>query len=368
MHFVAIVHACGRKAAMQPVLWQIGGSVMLITAALKFFLRGCACPTVVQFRLVPSPVRSACVLLFFLCSAAAAQDRITYFVNDATRSPVAALDSSGSVIWRADYDPFGRIVSTTGTISTQRRWLGAKLDSESGLMPMGARNYYPNIGRFLSVDPLLFGDLPPVNVASPSRLNAYAYGLNNPLRFTDLSGALPVDIRPEGYAYTKTSIIGSQPRGNFVLSVPQIAMGALQNNPSAFFPFDVIGANGETSLYEGGLFYLMARPGSPFPFPPGRNPVRVKDLTDSSFTFVTQIGHFDPEGSTIRFSVFTDDAGNAVLKQTAVAWADHTDVQRPLFLLQLAPQIADMGWDIQAAQLRSYLSTGRVPQPWPARR
>ena len=46
-------------------------------------------------------------------------------------------------------------------------------------MPMGARYYDPNLGRFLQRDPLLH------TLARSVDLHMYAYALNNPLRYAD---------------------------------------------------------------------------------------------------------------------------------------------------------------------------------------
>ncbi|MFI1829532.1 polymorphic toxin-type HINT domain-containing protein [Streptomyces sp. NPDC020412] len=66
-------------------------------------------------------------------------------------------------------------------------WLGDKgfvggtIDADTGLTHLGAREYDPLIGRFISVDPLL-----QTNV--PQTLNGYSYGAQNPLINPDPSG------------------------------------------------------------------------------------------------------------------------------------------------------------------------------------
>ena len=59
---------------------------------------------------------------------------------------------------------------------------GESKDLESDYMNMGARIYDPEIGRFLSVDPLLD--------AFPNQ-SPYSYALNNSLSFRDPSGLAP---------------------------------------------------------------------------------------------------------------------------------------------------------------------------------
>ncbi len=63
---------------------------------------------------------------------------------------------------------------------------------------MGARVYDPQIGRFLSVDPLL--DVFPSH--SP-----YSYSFNNPISYTDPSGLAPEKEKGGGNTVNKRLIL-----------------------------------------------------------------------------------------------------------------------------------------------------------------
>jgi RHS repeat-associated protein len=149
------------------------------------------CTNPSRFRAVIA--RCLAISFVLLYTQVRAQERITFFMNDALGSPVVALDIAGAPVWRGDYEPFGDLIAQTGTIPTDRRWLGTYFDAESGLLAMGIRYYHPSLGRFLSADPALVGVLPPMTAVSPARLNAYSYGMNNPLRFSDAKGAFAVE-------------------------------------------------------------------------------------------------------------------------------------------------------------------------------
>lgn len=56
----------------------------------------------------------------------------------------------------------------------------------TGLLQMGARQYDPTTGRFLSADPI-------IDYTDPQQINGYAYGLNNPVTFSDPDGLAPDD-------------------------------------------------------------------------------------------------------------------------------------------------------------------------------
>ena len=59
---------------------------------------------------------------------------------------------------------------------------------EIDLIDMNGRMYDPTVGRFLSPDPYV------QDATNPQNFNRYAYCLNNPLKYTDPSGYLCVDL------------------------------------------------------------------------------------------------------------------------------------------------------------------------------
>jgi RHS repeat-associated protein len=66
-------------------------------------------------------------------------------------------------------------------VPTDEKFTGQKLDS-TGLYFYNARYYDPEIGRFISADPV--GQ----TMFNPQSLNRYTYVLNNPLKYTDPNG------------------------------------------------------------------------------------------------------------------------------------------------------------------------------------
>lgn len=60
-------------------------------------------------------------------------------------------------------------------------FVGGTVDEDTGLTRLGARDYDPATGRFLSVDPM-------VDYGEPATINPYAYSNNAPATFSDPSG------------------------------------------------------------------------------------------------------------------------------------------------------------------------------------
>ena len=126
-------------------------------------------------------------LWLLFASSLLAGERVTYYHTDAVGSVVAATDESGDVLWRETYRPYGeRITRSVTTDDHALFYTGKPHDDVMGLSYFGARYYDPRIGRFISVDPV---DVDPANPHSFSR---YAYANNNPYRYVDPDGNLPV--------------------------------------------------------------------------------------------------------------------------------------------------------------------------------
>ncbi|MFJ5095552.1 RNase A-like domain-containing protein [Streptomyces sp. NPDC088557] len=65
-------------------------------------------------------------------------------------------------------------------------FVGGTKDPDTALTHLGAREYDPAIGRFISVDPIL-------DLNDPQQSQGYSYGNNNPVSFSD-----PTGLRPDG--------------------------------------------------------------------------------------------------------------------------------------------------------------------------
>ncbi|NEN24156.1 RHS repeat-associated core domain-containing protein [Cryomorpha ignava] len=105
---------------------------------------------------------------------------IKYMIGDHLNNCNAVLKTTGSLINREEYYPFGE-TSFGGFQYKRYRYNGKEKDEESGLYEYGQRYYAPWLCRFVSVDP-----------AKEQRawLTPYNYVQNNPINLTDPTGAL----------------------------------------------------------------------------------------------------------------------------------------------------------------------------------
>ncbi|WP_166384730.1 polymorphic toxin-type HINT domain-containing protein [Catellatospora methionotrophica] len=85
-----------------------------------------------------------------------------------------------TTVQRRRFTPFGEERTTPGTWAGDRGFLGGAKDG-TGLTHLGAREYDPDTGRFVSVDPI-------VDQGDSQQMNGYAYSNNNPTTFSDPSG------------------------------------------------------------------------------------------------------------------------------------------------------------------------------------
>ena len=119
-----------------------------------------------------------------------AEDVVTHIHTDALGSPVAATTSSGDILWRESYKPYGeRIITQEESASNDVWYTGRPFDIETGLSFLGARDYDSIIGRFYGVDSIGFME------DDIHTFNRYAYTGNNPYRFRDPDGKAKVPTR-----------------------------------------------------------------------------------------------------------------------------------------------------------------------------
>jgi RHS repeat-associated protein len=110
-----------------------------------------------------------------------------YYLSDQLGSTRLLTDNRGRIVERLAYDSFGNVQragGSPGRLNTRYDFTGRERDAETGLIYYRARWYDPQLGRFISEDP----------IGLTAGLNQYSYVGNNPLTRKDPWGLYEIDV------------------------------------------------------------------------------------------------------------------------------------------------------------------------------
>jgi len=108
------------------------------------------------------------------------KDGVNYRVIKDLLGSVRMIDnaSTGEIVKEIEYDEFGNITTETGTYSIPFGFAGGLQDRDTGLIHFGARWYDPEVGRWISKEPLGF----------EGSMNFYSYCDGDPVNYVDVTG------------------------------------------------------------------------------------------------------------------------------------------------------------------------------------
>ena len=108
--------------------------------------------------------------------------------GDHLGSASLTTDASGGKMAEMRFKPWGEVRWSNGLMPTDRQFEGMTTHAAiGGIVTMGAREYLPTLGRWLSADTVVPG------AENPQAFNRYSFVNNNPLNFIDPSGHDPLD-------------------------------------------------------------------------------------------------------------------------------------------------------------------------------
>ncbi|WP_374213917.1 RHS repeat domain-containing protein [Streptomyces sp. A3M-1-3] len=121
--------------------------------------------------------------------------KLTFLISDHHGTGTIQVTADAVMtVTRRETTIFGADRGTPATGWTgDKGFVGGTRDGATGLTHLGAREYDPATGRFISVDPLLV-------IEDPRQLNPYTYGHSNPLAFSDPAGT-EIGSRPNSCEY-----------------------------------------------------------------------------------------------------------------------------------------------------------------------
>jgi RHS repeat-associated protein len=109
---------------------------------------------------------------------------VTWLTGDHHGTTQISITAVGQTVATRRQTPYGQPRTGTGTWPTtmDKGFVGGTNDN-TGLTHLGAREYDPKTGRFISVDPIL-------DPTDPQQMHGYTYANNNPTTFTDPTGLI----------------------------------------------------------------------------------------------------------------------------------------------------------------------------------
>lgn len=109
---------------------------------------------------------------------------LTFLIGDHQGTSQLAIDATDLTEQQRRATPFGAPRGTEpSNWPGQKGFVGGIKDAATGLTHLGARDYDPQTGRFISADPI-------IDPADPQQINGYSYSSNSPVTRSDPSGLL----------------------------------------------------------------------------------------------------------------------------------------------------------------------------------
>ena len=108
-----------------------------------------------------------------------------YYITNLQGDVMRIVDASQNIVTSYDYDPYGKVISATGTLANINplRYRGYVYDQETGFYYLQSRYYDPTIGRFINLDAYVSTG------AWIIGYNMFAYCNGNPVSATDNEGS-----------------------------------------------------------------------------------------------------------------------------------------------------------------------------------
>ncbi|GAA4706658.1 intein N-terminal splicing region/RHS repeat-associated core domain-containing protein [Promicromonospora umidemergens] len=113
---------------------------------------------------------------------------VTFVMADHHGTGQLAITAANQAVTQRRTTPFGQDRGTPiapGDWASSRGFVGGYDDRETtGLVSLGAREYDPALGRFISLDPIM-------DLSDPQQIHGYSYANNNPVTLSDPTGLCP---------------------------------------------------------------------------------------------------------------------------------------------------------------------------------
>lgn len=147
-----------------------------------------------------------------------------FYINDHLGTPVRIIDADNQVVWDGVYMPFGMVQDGVGLAQNSFRFPGQYADGESGLYYNWHRYYDPQVGRYLTPDP----------IGLAGGINPFVYVESDPINYKDPLGLLTngegfnLSVSAFGANANITFLTVEDDHGNFGLAISTAFGGAAE--------------------------------------------------------------------------------------------------------------------------------------------
>lgn len=117
----------------------------------------------------------------------AGTDTVETVFDDQQGTPTASIRTSDDQLTTRQYTPYGAPRGDQPVWPTTHGFLDATHDDVTGLTHLGAREYDPQRGAFISADPV-------IDLTNPAQMTGYAYANNTPITQSDPTGEFSLGI------------------------------------------------------------------------------------------------------------------------------------------------------------------------------
>ncbi|QCY13047.1 RHS repeat-associated core domain-containing protein [Pseudomonas sp. MPC6] len=204
------------------------------------------------------------------------EQRLYYFHTDQIGTPLEMTDADGSIVWQATYKAWGSIETlAVNEVEQNLRFQGQYFDDETGLHYNTFRYYDPQVGRFITQDPigLLGGE------------NLYAYAPNTNGWIDPLGWCITTNV---------TRGVAGQPlRATATITAKDLGTGTATNKSSRLWARGLGEADDDAGHIVGKLLGGSGGKGGVFPQLPGINGGLFRDFEKDVANFVRTKGPVD---------------------------------------------------------------------------
>ncbi|WLS43259.1 RHS repeat-associated core domain-containing protein [Micromonospora profundi] len=165
-----------------------------------------------ELRYTNSTATAACTRFYPFGGGTVAQRTskgLTWLASDHQGTQDVTLDEKTQAATIRRQTPFGTARGQTGLWVNTKGFVGGTVEP-TGLTHLGAREYDPSLGRFISVDPML-------TTTDPQSMEGYAYADNSPVVHADPAGLMisndsgGIDALPPAATAPDTAQTGPSP-------------------------------------------------------------------------------------------------------------------------------------------------------------